>query len=51
MMYRSHSDTELVAKTTRLPGGVALPNAHGTGTPGTSTSGYGVTGAVYFKRI
>ena len=52
MIYRAlGDDTELKRKTTRFPGGVAFTSSHGTGTPGTSTAGYGVTGAVYFKRI
>lgn len=52
MIYRAlGDDTELKRKTTRIPGGIAFTSSHGTGTPGAGTAGYGVTGAVYFKRV
>ncbi len=57
MIYRpaAAADTatdaaKIAAKTTRLQGGVAFTGAHGTDAPGSSTPGYGVTGAVYFKH-
>ena len=52
ILYRPLGSTdEMSRKTTRFNHGVAFTGSHGTGNPGTSTNGYGVSGAVYFKRI
>lgn len=52
ILYRPlASDDAMSRKTTRFNHGVAFTGSHGTGNPGTSTNGYGVTGAVYFKRV
>lgn len=52
ILYRPLAATdEMSRKTTRFNHGVAFTGSHGTGNPGTSTNGYGVSGAVYFKRV